>query len=131
MGRRQKSAKIWLSKSISMSKIIWIFLIFFSLLNINLEAHFLLLSFFGKFDAKDCCIIPNFKVNMDSTYRSILFLSWQKFCAGTNSKHKLIIFEVNNRQLGIDLQAWNVINISISSMWWVLKSKNFGQKSIY
>ena len=46
MGRCQKVPKFDFQSQFSMSKIIRIFLIFFSLKNINFVAHFLLLTFF-------------------------------------------------------------------------------------
>ena len=48
MGRCQKVTRFDIHSQFSMSKIIGIFLIFFSLKNINLGAHFLLLIFFDK-----------------------------------------------------------------------------------
>jgi hypothetical protein len=48
MGRSQKEQKFDFKSQFSMSKIIRIFFIFFSLKNINLGSQFLLLAFFDK-----------------------------------------------------------------------------------
>ena len=76
MGRCQKSAKIFTFKVNSMSKIIQISQIFFTLKNKDLGAHFLLLTFFD-----------------DIIFKSLYFLKWCPIYDISNSQNSIISFD--------------------------------------